>query len=782
MTKRLTDWLPDIRLSDETFARRHRALQIILWLTVPLLFGLALFGPHGQPAASGHAGHDLSAAGPTEVWVLISGVMLCAVLGTVVRQRRPATILVSTGLLLAAAALVPAGGGLTDLHFGFFVVLGLISIYQDWTVLAISIGLVGIEHLVVGLIAPRTIYSDPAAANGPLRWALLHASFVLAMCAVEVAYWRFAAKAQAEKDAIRSQADLDLRQSEERFRAIVQDSADVVHVIDGEGRISLVSPGVERVTGHLPDDLVGATYRSMIHADDQAKLLDADEHDSRDRRVEVRTQHADGTWHWHDVTLRDLTDHPAVRGVVANHRDITERRTFQEMLVHEASHDSLTGLSNRAAFLRGLGRAALDAKQRNGFTAVLFLDLDAFKQVNDTFGHDNGDALLVATARSLRRCVLGSDVVGRLGGDEFGIVLTEVHGGDDAVVVANRILADLRRPVNLPCGPVRPRASIGIAVSDATGTDTDELLRRADAAMYRAKREQGSCWRQFVPGVDDRDNDDGIFGEELRRAIVEGQLRLHYQPIVELADENLVGFEALVRWQHPTRGLLHPGTFIPAAEETGLIDMLDNWVLEHACAQMAEWRRQHPHLQRFSVSVNVAPHQLEQPALITDIVDILHRTDFDPRDLVVEVTESALVRDQSAMPQLNALNQLGIRVALDDFGTGYSSLRYLTRLPVDILKLDQHFVSELNGTPEGSAVAESVIRLGQILHLDVIAEGIEQPAQAVELTLLGARTGQGYLYAQPLPVDEVDILLATVEDRALSPDAGAPAVVNVSSR
>jgi diguanylate cyclase (GGDEF)-like protein/PAS domain S-box-containing protein len=746
--------MSDIRLSDEAFASRHRVLLIVLWLTVPLLFVIQSKGYDGHHAVTEH-----THGGPGMVWFLITGVGVCAALGTIVRSRRAASLLVSTGLLLAAAALVPAGGGLTDLHFGFFVVLGLISFYQDWTVLVLSVVLVGVHHLLTGIAAPETLYSDPGAAAAPVRRALLHAVFVLAMCAVQLTYWRFAARAKYEKDAIRSQADRELRQSEERFRAIVQDSSDVIYVIDDDGRICSVSPAVRRVTGHRPDVLVGTTYRTMIHSEDHPKLLDLLGGDGHDRRIEVRAQHADGTWHWHDVTLRDLTDHPAVRGVVANHRDITERRTFQELLMHEASHDSLTGLVNRSAFLQRLELALVDAQDRHGHVAVLYLDLDGFKKVNDTLGHNRGDALLVSTAISLRRCVLGADVVGRLGGDEFGIVLTNVNGIDDVTAAANRIMADLTHPGPLPQGLARPRASIGIALSDPDSTDTDQLLHRADAAMYRAKREHGSCWRQFDPSIDDRDSDEATLGDDLRRAVTENQLRVAYQPIVDLADGTVLGFEALVRWQHPTRGLLAPGAFIPLAEHTGLVDDVGAWVLGNACAQMLQWQRRYAQLRRLSLNVNLAPHQLDRSTLVSEVEDTLRRTGFDPRDLIMEVTESTLVHDQPAIAQLEALNRLGVRIALDDFGTGYSSLRYLTRLPIDLLKLDRHFVAELNGTREGSAVAESVIRLGHSLHLEVVAEGIESQAQANELTLLGFRTGQGFHYSPPLSPAEVDDLL-----------------------
>ena len=747
----------DIGLSDKAFATRHRALLMVLWATVPVLLLLAL-AVVGSDDLTVHLERG-GVAQTILMWALVAGVVMCAGLGAIVHKRRPATLVVSTGLLLAAAALVAAGGGLTDLHFGFFLVIGLISIYQDWTVLLLAVVLITIHHLVIGYLAPGTLYSDPAAANGPLRWAALHVGFVLALCAVELAYWRFAVRAQREKDAIRTEADQAIQLSEERFRAMVQDSADVIHVIDDDGRIVSVSPAVARVTGHRPEDMVGREYAALIHDEDRARLLSAA---GTDCRAEVRTQHADGSWHWHDVTLRDLRTHPAVRGIVANHRDITERRRFQELLMHEASHDALTGLANRSTILDCLGRAVHDAVARGGHMAVLYLDLDNFKQVNDELGHDVGDDLLILTARVLAEAVRGADTVGRLGGDEFAIAIADVRGPTDAAAVANRIIDALDRPVFLRGRSMRPRVSIGIALSDDTAEEStvDVLLHRADAAMYRAKHEPGSAWREFVAGLDDRASDDAALMSDLRRATLDGQLRLQYQPIVDIGNGTVLGFEALVRWQHPTRGLLPPAAFVPLAEQTGLIDLVGAWVLRHACQQMRDWRRAHPGLSRLSLSVNVAPRQLEERSLVTVVEDALRDTGFDPHDLVLEVTESALVRDQSAVPQLTALNELGVRIALDDFGTGYSSLRYLTRLPVDTLKLDRNFVAELNGTKQGSAVAESVIRLGQALHLDVIAEGIEQPAQAAELALLGCRAGQGYLYAPPLSPSEVDTLLS----------------------
>jgi len=558
-------------------------------------------------------------------------------------------------------------------------------------------------------------------------------------------------------------AEAALRRSAERFCALVQDSSDVVTVGDEAGRIVYVSPAADRAMGYSPDDICGTSYLGLIHPEDLAKaesmhagvLID----NGVERRDEVRVRHADGKWHWHEVTVRNLLGNPAVQGIVASHRDVTERRAIQELLAYDASHDALTGQLNRAAFLRSLEQALADAARERQQLAVLFVDLDGFKRVNDTLGHDVGDALLVAVGRMIQRNILGCDAVGRLGGDEFGVVLASVATPEHAVAVAKRIVDEMDRPFTVADKSLHARASIGIALSGSDGGDAKELLRRADTAMYRAKRLKLSGWQLYVEGMADDDADLVALEGDLRHAVRAGELRLQYQPIVALDRHALVGVEALVRWEHPSRGRLAPQSFIPLAEQAGIIAEVGEWVLEHACLQVRQWQQCVSGAQRLRLSVNLAPAQLERESLVGTVMAILRRTGFEPGDLVLEVTESALVDDKSAVPQLVALSEQGIRIALDDFGTGYSSLRYLIRLPVDTLKLDRCFVAELNGTPEGSAVAEAVLRLGEVLHLDTVAEGIESADQAGELALMGCQAGQGYYFAEPLDAAAIDALL-----------------------
>jgi diguanylate cyclase (GGDEF)-like protein/PAS domain S-box-containing protein len=561
------------------------------------------------------------------------------------------------------------------------------------------------------------------------------------------------------------------RRAEQRFRALVQASADVIAVVGADGRFDYLSPSIEQVMGYQPAELAGRLFTDLLHPDEvgRATQLHAAQvgGDREQRQFEMRVRHADGSWRWHDIVVRNLLADPAVHGVVINHRDITERREFQDQLSYEASHDMLTGLANRGTFLASLERAVSEARAHGHLCAALFLDLNDFKQVNDTWGHEAGDGLLVGVADVLRRSLLGADIVARLGGDEFGIVLKHITAPDNAEAVARRIINALAEPIDTAGRRLRARASIGIAVSGPDTADADELLRQADAAMYLAKSQKINGWRTYADCVDSSVARPLITPEDLQRALSGRELRLQYQPIVALRTGQLLGVEALVRWQHPTLGYLNPLEFIPLAEASGLIDALGDWVLRVACRQVHQWRQGRNGALPLSLSVNISPRQLDDPTLPERVLQILAETGLQPTDLILEVTENALVNDAAAIPALTRLHERGIRIALDDFGTGYSSLRYLTNLPVDILKLDQCFVAELDGTPEGSAVAEAVIRLSQALNIEAIAEGVEQAAQATELTLLGCTLAQGYHFARPLDADVLTGLIDNGEPGGL---------------
>ncbi|WP_244876163.1 putative bifunctional diguanylate cyclase/phosphodiesterase [Winogradskya consettensis] len=417
-------------------------------------------------------------------------------------------------------------------------------------------------------------------------------------------------------------------------------------------------------------------------------------------------------------------------------RQVISLRDSRDLIVS----DVLTGLANRT----GLDNAITRSLRRHEHGTLMLIDLDGFKLVNDAYGHPAGDHMLTTFAHHLRASVRHTDTCARIGGDEFAIWLPGAT--DDARSIAGRLLLTPSVPLDDDVVPIR--ASIGLTCA-AAGQDTvKDLMRRADLAMYHAKRAGTHGWTTYDPAMTDRRAEDAALAEDLQHALDRGELHVVYQPIVDMTTGGAVGAEALLRWEHPTRGPISPVRFIPLAERTAMITRMGLWVLEQALTVRPAGSY---------MSVNLSPRQLQDPTLVHDVLSILHRTATAPSRLVLEITESALVDDTHA-PTLQALREHGIRVAIDDFGTGYSSLQYLTRLPVDILKIDRAFVAELNGTPEGRAIAEAVIRLAQVLHLTTIAEGIETTDQALELQTLGCTRGQGYLYAKPLPA--ADLLTA----------------------
>ncbi|HKT04667.1 MAG TPA: EAL domain-containing protein [Rugosimonospora sp.] len=672
-----------------------------------------------------------------------------------------------------------SGGDLSRrlwLRLGLHVsVMGLMSYAFGWGPL-FAIGALLVVSLHLGLSGSRawlppvlftaiwTGLGETAVAMGWLR-SYYPAGVVHVASGIGMVIMALCSHAMGSETARQESAEAELRRSEERFRALVQGSSDVTEVVDPDAVITYVSPAIERVMGYRAEDVVGTSLLDRLdpedHAATQAMLRKVLAAPGSEQREEMRAQHVDGTWHWHETSARNLLDHPAVRGIVVNHRDITARRAVEDRLAYQASHDPLTGVANRSAFLRALERAGTLAALGDQAIAVLFLDLDGFKQVNDALGHAAGDELLATVGAVLRRCVLGADLVGRLGADEFAVALTNITSTDNMVRVAKRVLAELETPVAIGERLVRARASIGLAMSGPDCHGPMELLARADTAMYHAKRGGSGGYQVYAAGMSERvPTGEPTLEDDLRLAAERGELRLQYQPVVALDSGRLVGVEALVRWEHPTRGWMPPSTFIPLAEATGLIVPIGAWVLEEACRRVDGWHRRCPGSRKMTLSVNLSPRQLTDEALIDTVLDVLDRTGYDPANLVLEVTESALVDYEASVPRLETLNKHGIRVALDDFGTGYSSLRYLTRLPVNVLKLDQCFVAELNGTPEGSALAEAVVRLGQSLHLETVAEGIEHAEQATELVGLGYGLGQGYHFSRPLHPDDIEALLA----------------------
>ncbi len=443
---------------------------------------------------------------------------------------------------------------------------------------------------------------------------------------------------------------------------------------------------------------------------------------------------------------------------------VTDARTLEAM--YQAFHDSLTGLASRALFLDRLQHGLSGAARSLTTVGLLFIDLDRFKMVNDTLGHAAGDLLLVEVAERVRGCLRASDTAARFGGDEFAVLLqgTSEKG---AAIVADRIIEAVRSPYAIGGREVFVDASIGIALSDPSLMDAHELLRAADVAMYQAKRNGKGRHELFEPSMHSALMERLELEADLRRAIDGQEFVLHYQPIVALDSGRVIGVEALLRWDHPRRGMVSPLDFIPFAEETGLILPLGQWVMEQACKQAKAWQDERPTDPPLTVSVNLSARQLEQRDVAQRVAEALLASGLDPSCLVLEITETLLLEDAAeTVERLSELRQVGVRVAIDDFGTGYSSLSYLRQFPVDILKIDKSFVDGIGSGAEESAFARAIVRLGQTLHLEMIAEGIEHPGQVVELRRAHCQLGQGYFFSRPLPAEQISALLAgTADDR-----------------
>jgi diguanylate cyclase (GGDEF)-like protein/PAS domain S-box-containing protein len=609
-----------------------------------------------------------------------------------------------------------------------------------------------------------------ARAHRPVA-AAAAISAALASAAMTWVGWRVVRFSRAARRLQREERAL--RVSAERFRALVQHAVDILLVVEADGTLRHVSPAIERILGHDPAALVGTQMWTMVHPADvaAARAFHAGlvEQPGEARSIELRWQHRDGSARWVEISGANLLGHSEVRGLVLNARDLTRDKSLQQELVQRALHDQLTGLPNRTLFMDRLEHAIDRCTRRGRFVGVLFLDLDRFKLVNDNFGHDRGDQLLVDVAQRLRTCLRRIDTIARVGGDEFTILLEDLTSAGDAILIAERVMEALREPIRLDGQEVFVTASIGIALGDAAQSATGQgLLRDADVAMYRAKANGRAGYEVFRASM--RESGKGRLKTEadLRRALARDELRLHYQPQVELATGRIVGFEALVRWEHPERGLLAPAAFVPIAEESGLVLPLGRWVLETACRQASEWCAD-PEIRRGIVmAVNLSPRQFRHPHLVDDLAQVLTRTRLDPDALEIEITEGTAMGDADATVRtLERLKTLGVRLAIDDFGTGYSSLSYLRRFPIDVLKVDRSFVAGLPGNGGDAAIIRSVVSLARALGLKAVAEGVETPAQLEELRALGCDQGQGYLFGKPVPAEEAERLLRDSSHRVV---------------
>ena len=540
-----------------------------------------------------------------------------------------------------------------------------------------------------------------------------------------------------------------LAQEEERFRLLVQNSTDIVAITELDATIRYVSPAFHRVLGRDPGEAAGSDLVHLIHEEDRpalrAALASIAERPGASVTFQMRMRHLDGSWRWLELITSNLMHEPSIRARVSNARDITETRQVQDRLSHDASHDALTGLANRVLFGE---RVTAGVRSGRPFSIVL-VDLDDFKTVNDTFGHGVGDGLLVTVAERMRAGVRPGDTVARLGGDEFAIVLDGVDP-DDAERVLTRIAAGLREPAEVGGHRLAVRASFGL-VGGGPGDDGDDLLRRADIAMYEAKARGEGGFQRYVTGMQARAAERGRLTDALLTALAEDQLVLHYQPVVTLPEGRITGAEALVRWQHPERGLLGPGEFIPAAEESGLIVPLGRWVLREATRQAAAWLAEYGAHGPATISVNASAHQLQLADFAADVALALSDSGLPASYLTIEITESAAVGGGSTAETLQALHAMGVRLSLDDFGTGASTLTLLANCPVDEIKLDRSFTPG----PGPDIIAGAVLHLARAMGVDVVAEGVETSEQAATLSKLGYDHAQGYHFARPMTADQL---------------------------
>jgi diguanylate cyclase (GGDEF)-like protein/PAS domain S-box-containing protein len=569
-------------------------------------------------------------------------------------------------------------------------------------------------------------------------------------------------------------------EGEARLGALVQHSSDVILLLAPDAEVRYASPSVRHVLGYDVADFVGRRFLDYVPEEDRA-LVEAALRGLLARApgpsdaFDFRIRHRDGRLLNTECLFTNLLEHAAVGGIVVNVRDVTERKQFEEQLTYQAFHDSVTDLANRALFRDRVEHALSRRGNGSRSLAVLFLDLDDFKNINDTFGHDAGDRVLQTISRRLRSGLRKGDTAARLGGDEFAVLLEDVAHETGISEIVAQLLESITAPLWLDGREASVECSIGIAIARSThGTEpsvtVDELLRNADVAMYEAKTADGNTFRHFRPEMHETVVEQLALRADLKAAIAANELTLAYQPIFDVRTDAITGYEALLRWEHAVRGSVSPAIFIPVAEDSGLIVPLGRWVLARACQDAVAFQRVDSYPPHRVLSVNISARQLARVELVDEVRSALRSSGLDPHCLMLEITESLLIADvELAIERLNALRQLGVRIAIDDFGTGYSSLSYILQLPLDALKIDKRFIDSVDGNDKESRLTAAVIGLARVLELHCIAEGIERPAQHKRLKELGCDYGQGFLFARPMDADALHELLT----------ATAPAMVGL---
>jgi diguanylate cyclase (GGDEF)-like protein/PAS domain S-box-containing protein len=670
------------------------------------------------------------------------------------RSQR-AVVLLVTSVLAAVLVSAPIPPPVPALAAAPIMAVAFALSFLDGRRLKIAL----IAAWVVAVVTAALVELTPASPDLPSEFATLLRVGAFAGVVGLVGLVLFRHRRRLEHAVVHAQMTSEaLRDSEARYRTVVESVREVIFRVDGEGRWALLNQAWEELSGYPVTESIGRPITDFIHPDDREPHADLARSIVRGKldsyRHELRLIGKQGADIWVEAHARRIADDGSeFVGMSGTLTDITIRRELEAKLVRQAFHDDLTGLANRALFKDRVEHALMRRSPGHGSVAVLFLDLDHFKTVNDSLGHTVGDGLLIAIAGRLHTVLRPEDTIARLGGDEFGILVDDLDAPQDALALADRVLAAFHSPFRLGERSITIRCSVGVVLASGNHRTAEDLVRDADVAMYRAKVSGRGSYALFEPSMQAEVAARQALEADLREAVEHERLTLAYQPIVDLRDGHIVGVEALARWRHPERGEVPPAVFIPSAEESGLILPLGRWVLRRACLDLADVRRRGGLAGDLRLSVNLSPRQLGDRRIVEDVLGALRDAGLPPDALDIEITES-LVLDcgEEGLGYLRKLRAAGCGVAFDDFGTGFSSLGNLRSLPIDGLKIDRSFVATMLDGGVDAAVVEAVIRLGAALHVAVVAEGIEDAATARRLLELGCPFGQGYHFGRPEPL------------------------------
>jgi diguanylate cyclase (GGDEF)-like protein/PAS domain S-box-containing protein len=564
----------------------------------------------------------------------------------------------------------------------------------------------------------------------------------------------------------RKRAEDALRASEERYRNLVNTAQDAIYTVSPKGELTSLNAAFKTLTGWAPEEWIGKSFAPIVHPDDLSVALDVLKRvlGGETASFELRIKSKSGDYLIAEFSAAPLVEDGRITGLLGVGRDVTEKRKAQETIRQLAYHDGLTGLPNRALFEDRLQVALAQAQRQRQMVAVMFLDVDRFKLVNDTMGHSGGDILLKSVAEELSGAIRDGDTVARVGGDEFTLLLPAINGEGDAVVVAERILETIKHPRFVEGQEFSVTTSIGITIFPQDGSDVDTLLRNADTAMYRAKERGRDNFQLYTPAMNAAVMQRLSLENDLRHAVERGELLLHYQPVADVTSGQIVGAEALVRWDHPQRGRLEPDDFISLAEETGLIVPIGQWVLREACLQARAW--QDAGFAPVRLGVNLSARQLHHKGLVNLVTEVLDESGISPDWLQLEITEGDVMSNvEFIIGVLHRLRGMGVSISVDDFGTGYSSLSYLKRFPIDSVKIDRSFVRDLATDPSDAAIVTTVISMARNLNLRVVAEGVETNEQLDFLRRRACDEYQGYLVSRPVPGQAFTRLMTPTQTR-----------------